>query len=1205
MSITYRRAPTFSIGQGISAASHSLLADAFNDHLINGVGDCTRRIHMYVMYNYRQVRNPQVVSEDPPILNYPSLFEWSAFYQMIDYDELGGPTWPISDAGTEEGANVANPAMSQIFGTEMMGGNTQGEGITFSKFDIMDPVFGGTPEGYWELGKYQRGGYDSSTGNTYAPMLECAESHSMHVFPNYVKHHKGYGGYLPVPRNNDGCKCVDDNGTWYYNWMYKWTMINPPYTVVEFEGSCYPAWSECDATNNVAYIYNGPYAWHVYTYGGAIYNFPKDEWIEGPYDGGGSLQRKDGDQINRLMLNPYIAEYRGIEAQRIDNCYDIRKVAFDNDAFFKGQYLLSPAYATTVGDNLSIVYPSYTFGPATFIAANTVTSVHTVPTNYTCGGVMIKPTKLTGTTFLLQLSGSEIIRRTELSQSVHSYCYNFTTESINSIQFKLESDANFSDGTGNIYIESSDIWRYKPNIEDAYALIRLSSAQATNEDTMDNRGIDCSLSKNIYLNYISNSCAINLYGAVDVWQTEAIANTNPLLDASRRYVNEFTRVINGHDMQLPDRNLVVGYEVSASKSILYLKRYHSAVGLESNNIDMFKGIVHPTDTTLNGIYELAPTGSYSNEWLMFMNTKVYRNSESSIFKPSVYANYFPYVNRCHFMPDYRVATSNPTIFKFAIETRPDWSPTYQRMWLNPDTLTAYNYDGTLNSVSSFYDEQPQAAIDFYKSCEIYPKDYKVESATVLNEGGEEVVKLVFNRRFQHCDNAPASIARNPNTWDKYALRDETYRTDENAIREYIMLDYDAWQPRKKLGDREVGNDDAMMPESNVWGAVYPTFFFTKMIPKPYVPLPATCSCTNYQGPTISIDRFMQMETYLKGMCEGFIDDVTSIAYACNTDFNTAYDYTYENLIYDASGGTHNSIPLLSTAHRSDKVRSFGPLANLEIDAQPLNILSAAINKLYKARLIIPWYLEVKYDSYVGAEEKAANITTTGCSEQNKSWGIFTSYAGPAATTKIGESDWGYASGFDAQVGLGWQYSGEDPCRYGDCSEAGNWIMQTTRVIANYRFKLTDPLAYNAMSIDIQQLLNTAGGAGFYGTYRDQSTYYSVEHYTPPLDEYGSPIWDESTYCVYDGTCSPQYVLGDGTGYKWIDHSTKIEGCRFYTSGQLDAGATSPGGDCAAGVSDCLGYAWSCYNGECGPVPSRNIAIGVKNTKDLMLVVPLV
>ena len=55
-----------------------------------------------------------------------------------------------------------------------------------------------------------------------------------------------------------------------------------------------------------------------------------------------------------------------------------------------------------------------------------------------------------------------------------------------------------------------------------------------------------------------------------------------------------------------------------------------------------------------------------------------------------------------------------------------------------------------------------------------------------------------------------------------------------------------------------------------------------------------------------------MVYFLKGMCEGFIDDVTSTTYACTSLFDSAYDYTFPNLVYDASGGNFSSILICKT-----------------------------------------------------------------------------------------------------------------------------------------------------------------------------------------------------------------------------------------------------------------------------------------------------
>jgi len=67
---------------------------------------------------------------------------------------------------------------------------------------------------------------------------------------------------------------------------------------------------------------------------------------------------------------------------------------------------------------------------------------------------------------------------------------------------------------------------------------------------------------------------------------------------------------------------------------------------------------------------------------------------------------------------------------------------------------------------------------------------EIESAVEDYEDGVAVIKLTFKGRFHHHDDAPQGIDRNMNTWEISALHGESYRTMENALREYLVLQWD-------------------------------------------------------------------------------------------------------------------------------------------------------------------------------------------------------------------------------------------------------------------------------------------------------------------------------------------------------------------------------------------------------------------------------
>lgn len=1208
MSLVYYNAPAFVAGQEITAESASLLAEAFNSRLRGGVGDPTRRIWTYGFYNWMQVQNPSEDAGLPGTNRWPSKGEFSMYYQNLDFDKTPG-TWPIAGRGDYEGSNTACPGMQFVHGLIGPTGDIlfDGEGERTEKFGgIFDP--GGPPEYNWILAKYQRGGYDPTNGNQYWPMGELAQSHSMITTPYWSKHLKTPGGYLPVPRSGYPEICTDNVDIYFPNWQFKWTKIDPPYTVVLFNGICGPSYGGTE--EDVSYVHNGPFSWTIYQFNGNVTKLLKSDYVEGPYDGGGYLQRGFGDQINHLMLAPFISSFKGTEQQQVKSeCYNIDAVSFTSQEFFESQYLLAPHYATTVGDELVVSEPNYNFGTAGVdlkIDVGTTSATHAVPAGFVCGGFLAWSNGLAGTASIQQISASVVVHQFDLTGSISTIkC--FTTQSLREVSYRLSTDAYFTASNGAIYIESLDLADYKPQLHDAYAIIRMSTARGSmDDDSMDQRGKDEYYSRNIYQNYISSSAFLNLNGAAGVYQQQAAVNTNPVYDASREFISKYTKTINGHDLMIPDRKMCIGYEISASVSVLYFNRYQAGLGLTTNNLDMFNGLVNPDDSSEEGIHHIPHTASFTNEWLMFMQSKPYNPSDSSLWKRGNYADYFPTINRCLFAPGYRSRFYNQELWQFFNEMHPDAPYDLRKLYYFPETaFTAYNYDGGaaggVNPVSLNYDpEDPgtsEWASNFYKSCPIYPRDYEVESVKVIVENGEEIVRVAFTTRLQHCDTAPNSISRDTSTWNIPALNNEPYRTDENAIRQYILQNDDSYNPLQKVGDSQCISE-VYQNTDRPYGSVMPTFFFTKLIPKPYIPpkLETSCSaCFNTSSAFIPSENYQQMVYYLKGMCEGFVDDATSTTYGCQTWYDTAFDYTYENLIYDASGGTFNSIPILPTNKRPDKPYSYGPLPNLNVAAQPINLIANAVNKLTKARLPMPWQLLVKASNYESPEDAVTADVGGSCGGR----AIKFDYAAPDATILVQEGDWSPASGVSSAIfgGMKLYYPDGSSCADVKCS-GGDWVMGSQKSISQYSFQLIDPLSYYAISDEIANLLTTAGAAGFFGYYENHVYTSTAESYTP-VEEDGFKYYDNSTNC---GSIYGFWDLGDDGVYKWTYDDAVTTGCGFYINGTLDAGSP-PSGDNGMGMGDSGNV--ECGRASCAIGTGRSLSITVKNTTSIILNIPTI
>jgi hypothetical protein len=97
------------------------------------------------------------------------------------------------------------------------------------------------------------------------------------------------------------------------------------------------------------------------------------------------------------------------------------------------------------------------------------------------------------------------------------------------------------------------------------------------------------------------------------------------------------------------------------------------------------------------------------------------------------------------------------------------------------------------------------------------------------------------------------------------------------------------------------------------------------------------------------------------MCEGFVDGRTSAQMACENATTTLYDYTWENLNFDAN---HNRyVPLLPSDIRDDNPAGHGPMPMTYLYAETFNNLSACANLLVTARVMIPATLENRTTTY--------------------------------------------------------------------------------------------------------------------------------------------------------------------------------------------------------------------------------------------------
>jgi hypothetical protein len=802
--------------------------------------------------------------------------------------------------------------------------------------------------------------------------------------------------------------------------------------VVTYPGSC-PDWTADSASGHVLAIARYPFAYYVYVNDGAggvdVEVLRTADWLEGPYTGQGYLAHADGQQLHRAV-HAFVSEFCGTSAQRDPDTYRIETLAADFQAFFTSQHQLSPAKGSQVGNEIILDYPSVTFqGPTVdpgFGSWNTGGTGYQIAEDFVLGGIYAKAEKLSAPVTLTVYNGTTAIETLTLTPDADGFAEALATVRNGgeyNVKVGLNSRASFDDGTGYIRVEISELYGYRPQYWDAYLLCRFAATAGGDafNGGVDGSGVDYTTAKQITDDYLYYGCLVNRSGAEGPRTILEWVTDNPVYQAARRMCREQFRLIR--------RNNFDSVEVTGGKTVLYFKRY--AYGMDRARADMFDGIAPPIDPVASGELEVGETyvvqstdgtgtivydgnwltngdtftvtteteyqtngdalvyvydgirtaarkKGYSNEWVMFLETKCYHLSPTSIWKPEAYSDYFAFNNRCHFYS----ATADDEVRRFmaynhSTELDGDYNPTLndlqlQAVMVSPEAPTGYNYVDDTNRL--------YGSADFYSSCRIYEKPYVVESCTVDRFGADAVVKVTLTERLRSHPDAPATVDRTVANWDtteKDNLGLEDYRTDDNAVREYALWNYDNNENcTQKTGDAGTGSGVFGLAD-NPWGSCFPTFFFVKLVPEPYEDGNNTQQTTDTR---CTVRSFQQMETYLKAMCEGYVDGTTSLDIICDSGTGGLFDYTFENLCFEAFGGT--SVGAFSLTDRSDEPAGFGPLPNTKMYADVFNRLSSAVNLLTKARLEVPVtfdYRTVTYPRTYREESFTDTDGSSGCS----------------------------------------------------------------------------------------------------------------------------------------------------------------------------------------------------------------------------------
>jgi len=1165
VAISFTRAVEVAKDQTITSTQLATLARAFNDRLRSGLADGPWRIFFYWLSVFRQVRNP-----DETGYAFPSQGEFFELYQHISAQDA---EWPLTGPGDPEGANVANQMNAFVFGNSALQLLEETERFATLAWPQIEP----NPREAWEYAKQQRGGYDPRSGGIASPALYVARSHGDIRYGMRSPHGLSYGGWFPLPELGSPCEDPNpgDDEDPLPNFRFKVTSLVDGSSVV-YDGSCQPAVFD-EYPTHVAYVARMPWAYYVFLNNGTLDVYPTTQWVEGPYEGEGVLQKAENGALGRILHN-FIREFRGTQSQRETETRHLSH-AFDFQKFFTQQYHLAPQIGVETTDGfIDPIYPkAKSEGTPTaggfLIWDSTRSTTNGWRSGFVLASALITAKNLNGP-LTLSLLDEEVVRYTvtiepDSSANASVLWIAPTPWTPVVIEWRIDSVSLGITSTCEIEIEHTELMSYKPQIEDAYTVLRASAALET---TPDGVGANETTAEQLSDDYFNFGCIINRAGLPGLQGRFSSVNPNAVFDAARRW-SKMARLVR--------RQEFVGIALENGVTVLWFKRY--AFGLHNQiPADIFEGIgpnrerltngdirpgyvyenrseeavnyngvlIHQGDrfTGVSGviswegggeIYEAqgirhtAPPKGYSNEWLIGFELKPYHPSESSLWKPSGYSDYFPLVNRCLFYSP-EVATDSAlkrhTSFGESVGTSGTVAPEAPSGFNYSDMETSWFGSHNVNTYGC--DPMDTACIElrqnFYKSCRVYEPDIEIDKAEVeIDSGGNELIKLTLKSRIHHCDAAPSSFSNDPSTWDRSALAAEPYRSHENALREYIVNQTYGTSCNNTAPGNNAINSTVQLLTDNPFGSCYPHFRLTQLVPMPY---DDGNDKQNSVDTRFEHDPFPQMELYLKAMCEGYVDGVSSAQQACTYGTISAFDYTFTNLCVQAFGNRY--FTTLRRQDQPDNPQGYGPCPNTEAYAEVFNQYVKAINLLTTVRVMIPASLYCNLGT--GETIYSKPMTTAGGGSASCSGGAVAAFAHDTPPTPgiDSYSGWSACSG-----GLGSITAGAAPT--GDCI-GSEFEVRAYNSSISFKWEVTDPdaLAY-ALPSEWSDMLSSS--AAVMASVRTSTSRLNYSVVTDPA---------AATQCCdpVDEPC-PAFIAGGGNYLAfdgptvWSDYS-----CQFYVGG---------------------------------------------------------
>ncbi len=977
MTLTYTIAPTVAVGDPVSAADMAGLADAINTRVLGGAGDPHWRIPYLFFTLFRQVRNQDGLG------NFPAEAEFFHLYQHLEPEDVD---WPLTGAGDPEGANVANPLMAYIAGSEALDLASERARLAAVPTDIegRDVDVPLTPWQLHRLGQAQRGACDPRTGLLASPMFDLAQTPLGIRTSAYSYYLNDFGGYLPGPaRISPGCAAVVD-------------LVPPNYQVFFtnlqtgeqrlYDGTC------PEQSTHIAHISYLPLAYIVILNNGQTDYLPKNRWIEGPYTADAQLRKADGGLLSRVRT-AFAAEFRGSTEERATKDGG-ESTGFQVQDFLTRQYALAPQLGREVGGGgVEPLYPEFRVTGS----AGTVLPVGTrlrdrrfgphfpVPEGFVTTHIFILVAGVKRSFRLGVYAGDELVETISVTVAAYEADQVHALETatrIAPLRFALLDSVEMTGTSASIEATATVLLEYKPSKEDWFAVVRVGSWTASFEN-VDGRGIDQDNARQLSDALSTYGCLLRTNQSNDTAPigSEPPINKNAVFEAARQ-LSKCVRIVK--------RQQVVRYAVVDGKSILWVRRF--AYGMHADApADLMEGIapsrteVGAADLTLGQSYTVtsgtvkhggrsyatggtftptkACTGDgicveaegiraralrrgYSNRWCLSLTFDPYHPSTSSIWKPDGFADQKnPFGNRCLF-DDPDAASDSNTLLHGAFGVKP---------YYKPEMPSGYRYVPTPLSTWGRDNANQGASEEFFRSCRVYEPPVEIESATLEGTGADTLVKLTLTGRLQsHHSLAPTSVSEDISTWDTADLLAESqdYATDENRLRQYLVHQHLGGQCDATGPGNNAFNSTIQSDPDNPYGTCYPNVLLVKLIPEPYLDGNTVGQPTDSEPLS---EHLRLVELYLRAMCSGFVDGRTTGVNACASSTTTVYDYSWGNLWFDAIGNRY--LPLLPEDIRDDNPEGHGPSPLTVKYADLFNGLSAAVNALTKVRVMLPMTLE--------------------------------------------------------------------------------------------------------------------------------------------------------------------------------------------------------------------------------------------------------